>query len=49
LQNLRIEFGPKAFKPISWMVNRSDGMQQFYEASPLRIFPAANIEVDLIK
>jgi SAM-dependent methyltransferase len=49
LQNLRIEFGPKAFKPISWMVNRSDRMQQFYEASPLRIFPAANIEVDLIK
>jgi SAM-dependent methyltransferase len=48
-QNLRIEFGPKAFKPISWMVNRSDRMQQFYEASPLRIFPAANIELDLIK
>jgi hypothetical protein len=31
------------------MVNRSDRMQQLYEASPLRNFPAANIEVDLIK
>jgi SAM-dependent methyltransferase len=46
---LRIQFGPRAYLPVKWLVNRNRRTQTFYEASPLRIFPASNIEVDLIK
>jgi SAM-dependent methyltransferase len=46
---LRIYFGPRAYLPIEWFVNLSRKMQIFYEASPLRIFPASNIEVNLVK
>jgi ubiquinone/menaquinone biosynthesis C-methylase UbiE len=49
MANLRIHFGPKAFRPIEYAVNLNRKMQRFYEASPLRIFPASNLEVDLIK
>jgi hypothetical protein len=42
-------FGPRAFRVIELSVNRNRRMQQIYEASPLRIFPATNIEIDLIK
>ncbi len=47
--NLKIDFGPRAFRPLNHLVNRSRDMQRFYERSPLRLFPATNIEVDLIK
>jgi hypothetical protein len=46
---LRIHFGPRLFRPIEWFVNLGRKTQTFYEASPLRIFPATNVEVDLIK
>ena len=46
---LRIHFGSRAYLPIDWLVNLSRKTQTFYEASPLRIFPASNIEVDLVK
>jgi SAM-dependent methyltransferase len=49
MENLRIHFGPKLYRPIEWLVNTTPRMQWIYESSPLRIFPAANIEVDLIK
>jgi SAM-dependent methyltransferase len=49
LEALRIYFGPRAYLPIQWFVNLSRKTQIFYEASPLRIFPASNVEVDLVK
>ena len=49
IENLRIHFGPRAYQPIGWFVNRSRKMQTFYESSPLRSFPASNVEVDLVK
>lgn len=44
-----INFGPRAYRPIGWLVNCCHRAQTFYENSPLRIFPASNIEVDLVK
>ena len=49
IEALRICFGPRAYLPIQWFVNLSRRTQIFYEASPLRIFPASNVEVDLVK
>jgi ubiquinone/menaquinone biosynthesis C-methylase UbiE len=49
IDNLKICFGPKVFRPLEWLVNASKKMQTAYETTPLRIFPATNIEVDLIK
>ena len=49
MDNLHIHFGPRAFRPVGWLVNLNRKTQRFYEASPLRIFPASNVEVDLIK
>jgi ubiquinone/menaquinone biosynthesis C-methylase UbiE len=49
MQRLHICFGPRLFRPIEWLVNSNGRMQHLYETSPLRIFPATNIEVDLIK
>jgi predicted SAM-dependent methyltransferase len=34
---------------LEWFVNINDFTQNFYERTPLRIFPATNIEVILIK
>ncbi len=49
MEAMRICFGPRAYLPIEWFVNLSRRTQIFYEASPLRIFPASNVEVDLVK
>jgi SAM-dependent methyltransferase len=49
IEAVRIYFGSRAYLPIEWFVNLSRRMQIFYEFSPLRIFPASNVEVDLIK
>jgi SAM-dependent methyltransferase len=49
IEGVRIYFGPRAFRPIEWFVNLNRKIQRFYEGSPLRIFPASNVEVDLIK
>ena len=34
---------------VERLVNRSSAMQAIYESSPLRIFPASEIEVELVK
>jgi SAM-dependent methyltransferase len=34
---------------VEWLVNRNERMLNLYECSPLRIFPATNIEVVLVK
>jgi ubiquinone/menaquinone biosynthesis C-methylase UbiE len=49
MENLHIQFGPRMFRPVEWLVNLNRKMQRLYEASPLRIFPASNVEVELIK
>jgi ubiquinone/menaquinone biosynthesis C-methylase UbiE len=46
---LRIHFGPRAYLLLDWFVNLSRWTQVFYEASPLRVFPASNVEVTLVK
>jgi SAM-dependent methyltransferase len=45
----RIHFGPRAYLLLDWFVNLSRRTQTFYETSPLRVFPASNVEVDLVK
>jgi len=49
MKDLHIYFGVRAYLPLQWIVNLSPRTQRFYEISPLRVFPASNIEVDLIK
>ena len=34
---------------MEWFVNLSENSKKLYEKTPLRIFPAANLEVELIK
>lgn len=48
IQELKITFQRRYFF-ISWLANRSDKFNAVYEDSPLRIFPAGNLEVVLIK
>jgi hypothetical protein len=48
-ENLYIHFGPRLFRPFSRFINQSRRMQRLYEASPLRVIPATNVELDLIK
>jgi hypothetical protein len=49
MEAVRLRFGPRAYLPIEWFVNLNRRTQAFYENSPLRIFPASNVEVDLVK
>jgi SAM-dependent methyltransferase len=49
MEALHIHFGPRAYLLLEWFVNLSRKTQIIYEASPLRIFPASNVEVDLVK
>jgi hypothetical protein len=49
MEALRVCFGPRLLRPLERLVNFSRKMQNIYETTPLRIFPASNVEVDLLK
>jgi predicted SAM-dependent methyltransferase len=51
--DIRLHFSKRApyfyNYPLEWAVNRSARMLNLYECSPLRIFPATNLEATLVK
>ena len=49
MEAMRIYFGSRVYRPLEWFVNLSRKTQTIYETSPLRSFPATNVEVDLVK
>lgn len=48
-----IEFEKRGFMlwnyPLSWFVNFNNITKELYERTPLRVFPAMNIQVEMIK